>query len=278
MKYLILKPPPEAYKYKQEFSAEAFKHPDNLAKKTKSFGGVTKEVRYFENDDGISVYSDLAFPSEGIPYTELLLAMNAVKSMIVVWLFSFNPFTAKKVKSIFVNKAHSILAPHFLLPVFNSKFERTLFEFFQILFGSFKTGEEGYKLAEMLSCIFSKDSAYRYILGDAFSEILFPRILKNPIKEIWRIGGLVEERFLNPDQKKKFRMAKYALVLWLCFSKNRGNLIKALNSCPLENLQFTTRERYLTSFITFYDFGGYPLSQRMRMFFWPYHKDKKNND
>lgn len=231
--------------------------PKRLESQAQKVGGIAQKVDYFKNGDGIWVWKNgLKYPSKGIPYAEAEVAVNGVKTMMVMWIFSFNPFTWERTLNKFVSGAHELLAPHILEDNFLSK------ENHHVLNLLLRLGDR--KLAEIIAWVFEYDSAYSLIKGDAVSETTTDRLLKRPLRETWRVLSIVEDRILS-HKKTKYRMLKLILALALCSPRVRRSFRKVV-SMGIEAIGTDEINYYHCLYQTYYNFFGRTYQDRRSEF------------
>ncbi len=263
--YYILKPPPEAYKYRKSISAMSFKNPDELEKRSKKVGGFSFRVEY-PPEGGILVYNEgMKYPSRGIPYPEALVAVDGVKGMIKIWVRSFNPFTWRATLSILIRNGHKLLSDHMLEERFLSPFSKNVKKATYELCTSLRESDSE-NLSELLAWVIEYDDAYKNILMDLFYLTNSRALLSHPIKELKKIARAAQERLVNDhDYLEKYRMVILLMLFMFLIPKFRRAVRHTILQVPVESFYPDDGEAYYMLTKKYYNFFGRSHEERMKI-------------
>ena len=263
----ILKPPPQAFKYgTQSVSANHYRDREYMQDLSTKFGGLTKNVLY-PPEGGMLCERGAKYPTKGIPYPEALLAINAAKGMLLIWIKNFNPFNWKSTLELFINSAHKVIAPHvisyqYCCPVARAVYDMT-YEGAKALNLDNRGLPDHHKeelLADILSTVFEYEDAYRGILQDAVSEW---KLEHSPAGEVKRIARLVKSRWVGEPDNRKFEWSARVFSFILLLPKYK-RLFERLLMQYRSKLLPDAGDLYWMGTKTYYNFQGIPYAQRFK--------------
>lgn len=143
---------------------------------------------------------------------------------------------------------------------------KELYRVSQIMIDKFKDGNMRNilsKFRDIALMIPENDTAYRFVLQDALSEIDILN-LKNPIKEIRRIFDIVVDREFCGDQKNKWRRVEKKIVWTLRIPIIRKYLIEFLSQLDYEKIKLDESDWYFVLGHHCYNYRGVSAEERER--------------
>ena len=108
------------------------------------------------------------------------------------------------------------------------------------------------------------DTAYRFVLQDALSEIDIINLKKNPIREIRRIFDIVVKREFCGDQKDKWRRVEKKVILLLRIPKTRRYAIEFLSQLDYEKIKLDESDWYFVLKHHCYNYKGVSSEERLK--------------
>lgn len=236
-----------------------------------------------EFDDGVLSYlQGAAYPNKGITNPEAMAAINLSKRTIVQWLrllskwwffptwaiFVLVPFKVKlkimnRMIDTFTNATYIVVKPFVLQAQYMTPICREI-EWWCYSFME-KIGIDSAiadRVSEVLAASIDYDNAYRFRIGDIFSETTKEKLLENPGKEIARLTKIAMERnnhgyvqWYNEnktlkkngkysDMALKFKFMGFAIRMLLLNSKVKKAFKATLKDINFEFLGLDEADRY----------------------------------
>ncbi len=245
--------------------------------------GMTHLLDHFEYpaEGGILVHIvDAKFPKKGFPYPEAIWAINIAKSSLIETLKVLSQkeflilglliFVPRKRRIKLIEKAirayykiiGTVLAPHQLLPKFESPFAQEIGAITFDFLHRYGIGEqESGMVANIIRAIFEYDDAYRYRMQDIFSESTKEKF-SNPRKEVIRLLGIMSSRENDALQPHKINKFNHSISLLLRFPRIKKAFRDAMLASVFKKLQFDEADRYWCSMRNDYDFFGTKYEDR----------------
>jgi hypothetical protein len=112
------------------------------------------------------------------------------------------------------------------------------------------------EFAEIFANLINLDNAYRYRLHDLFMETRPQRLLAQPIREIWKLLKINQERDPCSSVKGKFRLVVIGVTILLLYPRFRRAFKRSILNCNYKQLLPQDMDKFWMNVRSGYNFFG----------------------
>lgn len=247
---------------------------------------VWEKMDYPPEGGQLAYFKGVPYPSKGHPFPEAIYAVNVAKRMTREFIIGFINrdmwkeylgfiFSSKKNKVrklnrfllMYTNIAAKVTAPYILEDKYLSECPYEILDFTRKFLGRLGVDNViAHNFAEVFAAQIEYDNAYRLRIEDAMSETTKEKMIKNPGKELVKLGNIIMAREPNEGTGDRFPkiLGMLAKVLWV--PKYKRIFTECVKESKFENFQLDEADRYHVLLWADYNFLGKTLGERLEMY------------
>ena len=253
---------------------------------------VWERMEYPESGGQHAWFKGVPYPAKGHPFPEAIYAVNFAKRMTREFIIGFINrdmwkeylaflLSGKKAKikklerfiTMYTNIAKKPMEPYILEDKYLSECAYEIFDFIRKFLGRLGIDNSvSHNFAEVFAAQIEYDNAYRLRIEDAMSETTKEAMMKNPGKELVRLGAIIMAREPNQGTGDRFPRILGMLSKVLLIPSYRRIFTDCIKESTFENFQLDDADGYHVLLWADYNFLGKTLDERLKIYA-GHHKD-----